>query len=83
MNRQLGATTLEVVQGDITTCAVDAIINAANTQLWMGTGVAGAIKRQGGQVIEDEAVRQRPIAVGEAAVTSAKAPRSGHAYNWS
>jgi O-acetyl-ADP-ribose deacetylase len=70
MNRQLGATTLEVVEGDITTCAVDAIVNAANTQLWMGAGVAGAIKRQGGQVIEDEAVRQGPIAVGEAVVTS-------------
>ena len=70
MNRQLGATTLEVVEGDITTCAVDAIVNAANTQLWMGAGVAGAIKRQGGQVIEDEAVRQGPIAVGEAVMTS-------------
>jgi O-acetyl-ADP-ribose deacetylase len=69
MSRQLGATTLEVVQGDITACAVDAIVNAANNHLWMGAGVAGAIKRQGGQVIEDEAVRQGPIAVGEAVVT--------------
>jgi O-acetyl-ADP-ribose deacetylase (regulator of RNase III) len=73
MTRQLGATTLDVVQGEITICAVDAIINAANTQLWMGIGVAGAIKRQGGQVIEDEAVRQGPIAVGEAVVTSGRA----------
>jgi O-acetyl-ADP-ribose deacetylase (regulator of RNase III) len=69
MSRQVGATTLEVVQGDITACAVDAIVNAANNYLWMGAGVAGAIKRQGGQVIEDEAVRQGPIAVGEAVVT--------------
>jgi len=69
MRRQLGVTTLEVVQGDITACAVDAIVNAANNHLWMGAGVAGAIKRQGGQVIEDEAVRQGPIAVGEAVVT--------------
>ncbi len=60
---------IEVIQGDITACAVDAIVNAANNQLWMGAGVAGAIKRQGGQVIEDEAVRQGPIPVGEAVVT--------------
>ena len=69
MMAQVGATTLEVVQGDITACAVDAIVNAANNQLWMGAGVAGAIKRRGGQVIEDEAVRQGPIPVGEAVVT--------------
>ena len=66
----VGATTLEVVQGDIATCNVDAIVNAANNHLWMGAGVAGAIKRQGGQVIEDEAVRQGPIPIGTAVVTS-------------
>jgi O-acetyl-ADP-ribose deacetylase len=71
MIRQVEGTTLEVVQGDITECAVDAIVNAANNHLWMGAGVAGAIKRKGGQVIEDEAVRQGPIAVGEAVVTGA------------
>jgi O-acetyl-ADP-ribose deacetylase len=69
MRKQVGATTLDVVQGDITECAVDAIVNAANNHLWMGAGVAGAIKRKGGQVIEDEAVRQGPIPVGEAVVT--------------
>jgi O-acetyl-ADP-ribose deacetylase len=69
MIKQLGATTLEVVQGDITAADVDAIVNAANNQLWMGAGVAGAIKRKGGQAIEDEAVRQGPIPVGEAVVT--------------
>jgi O-acetyl-ADP-ribose deacetylase (regulator of RNase III) len=69
MIRQVGATTLEVLQGDITECAVDAIVNAANNHLWMGAGVAGAIKRKGGRGIEDEAVRQGPIAVGEAVVT--------------
>jgi O-acetyl-ADP-ribose deacetylase (regulator of RNase III) len=71
MSRQVGGTTLEVIQGDITACAVDAIVNAANNHLWMGAGVAGAIKRRGGQVIEDEAVRQGPIPVGETVVTSA------------
>ena len=69
MIKQVGTTTLEVVQGDITECAVDALVNAANNHLWMGAGVAGAIKRRGGQVIEDEAVRQGPIPVGEAVVT--------------
>ena len=41
-------TTIEVVQGDITEQDVDAIVNAANNELWMGAGVAGAIVRQGG-----------------------------------
>jgi len=71
ISRQVGTTTVEVAQGDIIACAVDAIVNAANNHQWMGAGVAGAIKRQGSQVIEDEAVRQGSIAVGEAVVTSA------------
>jgi O-acetyl-ADP-ribose deacetylase (regulator of RNase III) len=71
MMKQVGTTTLEVVQGDITECAVDAIVNAANNHLWMGAGVAGAIKRKGGQGIEDEAVRQGPIPIGQAVVTGA------------
>jgi O-acetyl-ADP-ribose deacetylase len=78
MTRQVEGTTLEVVQGDITECAVDAIVNAANNHLWMGAGVAGSIKRKGGQVIEDEAVRQGPISVGEAVVTGAGALKARH-----
>lgn len=58
-------------KGDITGLSTDAIVNAANNALWMGAGVAGAIKRGGGQEIEDEAVRQGPIPVGEAVVTGA------------
>ena len=58
-------------RGDITSLDADAIVNAANNALWMGGGVAGAIKRAGGQGIEDEAVRQAPIPVGEAVVTGA------------
>jgi len=46
-------------------------VNAANNRLLMGAGVAGAIKRRGGQEIEDEGVRKGPIPVGEAAVTGA------------
>ena len=43
---------LEVVQGDIAGLDVDAVGNAANDRLWMGAGVAGAIKRVGGEEIE-------------------------------
>jgi O-acetyl-ADP-ribose deacetylase len=62
---------LEVVEGDITALAVDAITNAANNHLWMGAGVAGAIKRAGGEEIEREAVAERPIEVGDAVATGA------------
>lgn len=62
---------LEVVEGDITALDVDAIANAANDHLWMGAGVAGAIKRAGGEEIEREATAKGPIAVGTAVATSA------------
>ena len=62
---------LEVVEGDITALDIDAIANAANNALWMGAGVAGAIKRAGGEEIEREAVAQGPIEVGEAVATGA------------
>ena len=64
---------LEVVEGDITVQTVDAIANAANDHLWMGAGVAGAIKRTGGDEIEREAVAKGPIPVGEAVATGAGA----------
>ncbi len=60
---------LEVVEGDIAQLDVDAIANAANNELWMGAGVAGAIKRAGGSEIEAEAMAQGPVEVGEAVVT--------------
>ena len=62
---------LEVVEGDITALEVDAIANAANNHLWMGAGVAGAIKRSGGEEIEREAVAKGPIEVGDAVATGA------------
>ncbi|MBI5628464.1 MAG: macro domain-containing protein [Candidatus Rokubacteria bacterium] len=71
MKVKLGSTALSVARGDITEAEVDAIVNAANSQLWMGAGVAGAIKRKGGTVIEEDAVRQGPIEVGEAVLTGA------------
>ncbi len=43
---------VEVWQGDITQLGLDALVNAANNQLWMGGGVAGALKRAGGKEIE-------------------------------
>ncbi len=64
---------LEVVKGDITDESTDAIVNAANNHLWMGAGVAGAIKRRGGERIEEEAVAQGPVEPGEAVLTSAGA----------
>jgi O-acetyl-ADP-ribose deacetylase (regulator of RNase III)/ADP-ribose pyrophosphatase YjhB (NUDIX family) len=62
---------IKVIQGDITELKVDAIVNAANNKLVMGGGVAGAIKKKGGKIIEDEAVRKGPIEIGQAIVTSA------------
>ena len=62
---------LEVVQGDIATLEVDAVANAANDRLWMGAGVAGALKRAGGEEIEREAVAKGPIELGSALATGA------------
>ena len=62
-------TELSVVAGDITALDVDAIANAANNHLWMGAGVAGAIKRAGGEEIEREAVAKGPIEIGDAVAT--------------
>lgn len=62
---------IEVRRGDITEADCDAIVNAANNHLWMGAGVAGAIKRKGGAEIEAEAMAKGPIPVGEAVATGA------------
>jgi O-acetyl-ADP-ribose deacetylase (regulator of RNase III) len=68
---QLGRITLHIAQGDIAAQATDAIVNAANSHLWMGSGVAGALKRRGGPDIEREAIAKGPIAPGEAVATTA------------
>jgi len=70
MRLRVGQATIAVERGDITDWEVDAIVNAANTTLVMGTGVAGAIKRKGGVIIEEEALRQGPVEVGEAVLTT-------------
>ena len=69
---------IRLVEGDITALDVDAITNAANDHLWMGAGVAGAIKRAGGEEIEREAVDLGPIPVGEAVVTGSGRLRARH-----
>ncbi len=71
MERDVPKVKITVAQGDISEVEADAIVNAANNHLWMGAGVAGAIKRKGGKEIEVEAMKQGPIPVGEAVVTSA------------
>lgn len=68
---QVKNTTISVVQSDITELAVDAVVNAANNKLLMGGGVAGVIRKKGGQEIEDEAVRKGPIEIGGAVATGA------------
>jgi O-acetyl-ADP-ribose deacetylase len=62
---------IELWNGDICDLEVDAIVNPANLSLWMSTGVAGEIKRAGGDAIEFAAVRQAPVPLGEAIVTPA------------
>jgi O-acetyl-ADP-ribose deacetylase (regulator of RNase III) len=62
---------LEVREGDIAAVEADAVANAANDALWMGAGVAGALKRAGGAEIEHEAMALGPIALGDAVATTA------------
>ena len=69
---------LDVVEGDIAALEVDAIANAANDRLWMGAGVAGALKRAGGEEIEQEAVARGPIALGDAVATGAGRLKAKH-----
>jgi O-acetyl-ADP-ribose deacetylase (regulator of RNase III) len=71
MKVKVGQTDIILERGDITEYEVDAIVNAANNQLSMGAGVASAIKRKGGTIVEEEAMRQGPIEVGEVVVTTA------------
>ena len=70
MNIRIGSGQIEIVQGDISEQDTEAIVNAANNLLWMGAGVAGAIKKKGGPEIEEQAVAQGPIQIGEAVLTS-------------
>ena len=69
---------IEVIEGDIAALDVDAVANAANDELWMGAGVAGALKRAGGAEIEREAMAKGPIPLGTAVATSGGRLRARH-----
>jgi O-acetyl-ADP-ribose deacetylase len=69
MKAKVGNASISVERGDITDREVDALVNPANTALTMTTGVAAAIKRKGGVIIEEEAMRQGPVEVGDAVLT--------------
>lgn len=67
----MSATRVVIIAGDLVEQEVDAIVNAANNDLVLGGGVAGAIRRAGGPSIQDECDRHGPVRVGEAAITGA------------
>jgi O-acetyl-ADP-ribose deacetylase len=68
---QMERTQLELVEGDITDLDVDVIVNAANEQLQLGAGVAGAIRAKGGPSIQEECNRIGGTPVGTAVMTGA------------
>ncbi|MBS7633184.1 macro domain-containing protein [Candidatus Bathyarchaeota archaeon] len=70
MKIRVNKTLLELVEGDITELDTDAIVNAANTSLKLGGGVAGAIRRRGGPQIQEECDRIGGTYVGGAVITS-------------
>ena len=70
LEKKIGKTVVRLVSADLTERDVDAIVNAANSQLQHGGGVAGAIVRKGGRVIQDESDRIGYVPVGGAAITS-------------
>lgn len=82
MKIHVGKGEISVIRGDISEQETDAVVNAANNHLWMGSGVAGALKRRGGEAIEAEAIAKGPIAIGDAVSTAGgtlKAKRVIHA----
>src|SRR5437879_9731347 len=67
----MSSTRVVIITGDLVEQKVDAIVNAANNDLMLGGGVAGAIRRAGGRSIQDECDAHGPVQVGEAAITGA------------
>lgn len=70
LEKQLGRTTIRLISADLTERDVDAIVNAANSYLKHGGGVAGAIVRKGGRIIQDESNKIGYVPVGAAAITT-------------
>lgn len=78
MKVNIGNGVLELVDGDITEMDTDAIVNAANDQLVLGGGVAGAIRRKGGPEIQAECNRIGGTFVGGAVITTAGKLKAKH-----
>jgi O-acetyl-ADP-ribose deacetylase len=71
-------TRIRIIKGDLTQSDVDAIVNAANSHLQHGGGVAGAIVRKGGQIIQEESDRIGYVPVGNCALTSGGSLKAKH-----
>ena len=78
MEKKVGQAVIEVSQGDITEMETDAIVNAANAQLVLGAGVAGAIRTKGGPKIQEECDAIGGTFVGGAVITSGGNLRARH-----
>ena len=78
METKVHQTSLELITDDITEQQVDAIVNAANSQLILGGGVAGAIRAKGGTAIQDECNVKAPIEVGQAILTTGGNLKAAH-----
>jgi O-acetyl-ADP-ribose deacetylase len=78
MDAEIAGRRLELVEGDITEMDTDAIVNAANAQLILGAGVAGAIRRKGGPQIQQECDRIGGTFVGGAVLTTAGKLKARH-----
>ena len=74
----IGNSKIKLIQGDITELNTDVIVNAANAQLIMGGGVAGAIRRKGGPLIQEECNKIGGSFVGGAVITTGGNLRAKH-----
>ncbi len=71
IEKKIGKMTMRLLSADLTERSVDAIVNAANSRLQHGGGVAGAVVRKGGRIIQDESDKIGYVPVGSAAMTTA------------
>lgn len=78
MEIQVNDKILELVEGDITAQSTDAIVNAANSSLVLGAGVAGAIRKKGGAAIQEECNKIGGCPVGGAVITTGGNLKANH-----
>ena len=78
MKRQIKGSFLELVEGDITEMEIEAIVNAANSYLKHGGGVAGVIVRKGGRIIQEESDEIGYCPVGQAVITTGGSLKAKH-----